>query len=172
MPSRITRKMLLLSGLCLAAGSAAAQEAAPLGAGLIGLDGQEVGTASLRPAGDGILVELEASGLPASQYVSFHMHEGDTCDPADAFESAGGHYAPEGNAHGFLAEGGPHAGDMPNQFVAADGTLKADIYNERLSIDGDNSVSGRTLVIHSGTDDYLSQPSGDAGDRIACGVVE
>lgn len=172
MPRKITRNMLLACGLCLAAGSAAAQDAAPLGAGLIGLDGQEMGTASLMAAGDGVLIQLEATGLPASQYVSFHMHEGDTCDPADAFESAGGHYNPEGKDHGYHAEGGPHAGDMPNQFVAADGMLKADIYNHMLSIDGDDGVSGRTLVIHSGQDDYMSQPSGDAGDRIACGVVE
>lgn len=172
MQTTITRTMLVVSGLCLAAGDLAAQETAPLGAGLINLEGEEIGTVSLRPAGDGILVELEASGLPPSQYISFHMHEGNTCDPADGFESAGGHYAPEGNPHGFLAEGGPHAGDMPNQYVSADGSVMADIYNDRLSIDGDNSVSGRTLIIHSGTDDYVSQPSGDAGDRIACGVVE
>ncbi len=161
----------LAGGLCLAAATAAAQEPDALGAGLYDLDGKEIGTASLRPAGDGLLIEVAASGLPPSQWIAFHLHEGDSCDPSDGFKSAGGHYAPDGHEHGFLAEGGPHAGDMPNQYIGADGTLRAEIYNDRLGI-GEGDIRGRTLIIHAGQDDYISQPAGDAGDRIACGVIE
>lgn len=171
----MTRPSILLAGILLATASlpASAQDIAPLGAGLIGLDGSEIGTASFRGTGDGVLIELEASGLPPSQTVAFHVHEGDTCDTGDAFDSAGGHFAPQGNAHGYLADGGPHAGDMPNQFTDAEGSLKAEIFNSAVVVaEGETSISGRTVIIHGGADDYMSQPSGDAGDRLACGVIE
>lgn len=169
MPIFVSRKILLATALTLAALPAVAQDAQPLGAGIYGLDGNEIGTASLQPAGEGVLVEVSVNGLPAAQWIAFHLHEGDNCDASDGFKSAGGHFASEGQDHGFLVDGGPHAGDMPNQYVGADGTLTAEIYNDRIGIE---EVSGRTLIIHGGRDDYTSQPAGDAGDRIACGVIE
>ena len=69
--------------------------------------------------------------------------------------------------------GGPHTGDMPNQYVATDGTLKAQVLNTYAFLGGvSDNVSGRALVLHGGADDYESQPSGDAGERIACAVIE
>lgn len=171
----MTRPSLLLAGLLLGAASlpAAAQDAPPLGAGLIGLNGEEIGTVSFRDTTNGVLIALEATGLPASQTLAFHIHEGDSCDTADAFDSAGGHFAPGSNAHGYLAEGGPHAGDMPNQFTDAEGNLKAEVFNPAVTVaEGEASIAGRTVMIHAGADDYMSQPSGDAGDRLACGVIE
>lgn len=171
----MTRPSLLLAGILLGTASlpALAQDTAPLGAGLIGLDGTEIGSASFRDTNAGVLIEIEASGLPPSQTVAFHIHEGDTCDTGDAFDSAGGHFAPQSNAHGYLADGGPHAGDMPNQFTDAEGRLKAEILNSAVTTtDGETGISGRTVIVHGGADDYMSQPSGDAGDRLACGVIE
>ena len=170
----MTRPSLLAAGLLLGAAlPAAAQDTAPLGAGLIDRDGAEIGTVSFRDAGDGVLIELEANGLPASQPLAFHIHEGGACDTAGGFESAGGHFAPRSMMHGYLAEGGPHAGDMPNQFTDAEGSVKAEIFNPAVTVgEGEASVAGRTVVIHAGADDYMSQPSGDAGERLACGVIE
>jgi Cu-Zn family superoxide dismutase len=143
-----------------------------LKASFVGADGNDIGTAGLTQTNDGVLIQIEIEGLPANSWVAFHVHEADTCDTGDGFKSAGGHFNPGGTDHGFLVENGPHAGDMPNQRVDADGTLRADVLNGNVTLsDGDTSIQGRTLMIHAGEDDYRSQPSGDAGDRIACAVI-
>lgn len=141
---------------------------------IIGLDGAQIGTANIIdvPAG-GVLIDLQVEGLPAERWLAFHIHEGAECDPAAAFETAGGHFNPEGAEHGYFVEGGPHAGDMPNQFVPADGILRAQVFNHMVSLDGEQpGIRGRTLVIHDAPDDYETQPAGAAGGRIACGVIE
>jgi Cu-Zn family superoxide dismutase len=95
------------------------------------------------------------------------------CDAATHHESAGGHFNPTKAEHGFLAAKGPHAGDMPNQYVGRDGVLRAQIFDGMVSLDGKNDgVRGRALMVHANSDDYRSQPSGDAGDRVACGVIK
>jgi len=74
---------------------------------------------------------------------------------------------------GLLAGGGPHMGDMPNQYVPEDGVLRAQVFNGMVSLDGeDNGIRGRALMLHADGDDYVSQPAGDAGDRLACAVIE
>jgi len=94
-------------------------------------------------------------------------------DHTGGHESAGGHFNPGGKEHGFNAPNGPHAGDMPNQYVGSDGTLRAQVLNTFVSLaEGENSVKGRALMVHGGADDYESQPSGKAGERLACAVVE
>lgn len=86
---------------------------------------------------------------------------------------AGGHFNPGSKEHGYDAANGPHAGDMPNQYVAADGTLRAEVLNPEVTLaDGEAGIRGRALMIHAGADDYRSQPSGDAGERLACAVIE
>jgi len=135
--------------------------------------GQSIGKATLRPAEEGVLLEVEVSGLPANQWVAFHIHENGTCDPKTKFKSAGGHFNPSDQEHGFLADGGPHAGDMPNQYIPADGTLRAHVFNDYISLgDGDADVKGKAIIIHDGRDDYRSQPTGDAGGRLACAVIK
>ena len=125
-------------------------------------------------AASGVLVAAELSGLPAGPH-GFHIHETGTCEPP--FESAGGHYNSAGAEHGFFAVGGPHAGDMPNIHVPESGSLTVDVLNTLVSLeegapetlfDDDGSV----IVVHADPDDYQGQPSGHAGDRIACGVIE
>ncbi len=136
-------------------------------------EGQETGTASLTGTPNGVLIELEATGLPADQWVAFHVHETGTCDPETDHESAGGHFNPADVEHGYFSETGPHAGDMPNQYVDAQGALNAHVFNPFVTLDeGEAGIIGRALMIHGGGDDYQSQPSGDAGDRIACAVIE
>ena len=75
--------------------------------------------------------------------------------------------------HGYNDPKGPHAGDMPNQYVAADGTLRAQVFNGAVRLDGgDTAIRGKALMIHGKKDDYTTQPTGDAGDRQACGVIK
>ncbi|MEQ8899360.1 MAG: superoxide dismutase family protein [Roseovarius sp.] len=136
-------------------------------------EGEETGTATLTGTPNGLLIELNLQNLPAESWHGFHIHEEGTCDPEDGFKSAGGHYNAGDTKHGFLLEDGPHTGDMPNQYVAADGTLKAQVLNTFASLGGEEGdVSGRALVMHGGFDDYESQSSGDAGERIACAEIE
>jgi len=135
----------------------------------VGTDGNSIGDATLTETVNGVLIKAEIESLPAEDWVAFHIHEKGACDPDTGFKSAGGHFAPHGNKHGFLVEGGPHAGDMPNQYVGADGVLRTQVLNTAISI---ADVKGRSLMIHAGTDDYESQPSGAAGNRIACAVIE
>ncbi|MBB6180604.1 superoxide dismutase family protein [Pseudorhizobium flavum] len=169
----------MISRLCTAAfvfavlsANAGAQEATA-NASFVGADGAEAGAATLTSTPGGVLIDVEVSGLPAGQWVGFHFHETGQCDHTGGHESAGGHFNPGGKEHGFNAANGPHAGDMPNQYVGSDGTLRAQVLNTFVSLaEGENSVQGRALMVHGGADDYESQPSGKAGERLACAVVE
>jgi superoxide dismutase, Cu-Zn family len=164
-------KMTLAAAFLLATPiGAIAQETAT--ATFVDMSGEEKGTATLTQTTGGILIELEVAGLPADQWVAFHVHENGTCDHETDHESAGAHFDPADSEHGYFSSNGPHAGDMPNQYVPADGTLRAHVFNGFVSLDGENAVRGRALMIHGEEDDYSSQPSGEAGDRQACAVVE
>ncbi|MDO9417513.1 superoxide dismutase family protein [Pararhizobium sp.] len=164
-----------LAGLALGT-SAFAQDAMTATANFVGKDGKEAGRATLTEAKDGVLIEVEATGLPPGTWVAFHVHETGKCDHAGGHESAGGHFDDEDDGkaeHGFLAANGPHDGDMPNQYVSADGVMRAHIYNSAVSLnDDDDRIRGRALMIHAKPDDYRSQPSGGAGERLACAVIK
>lgn len=139
----------------------------------IGRDGSEIGTAHLVdvPIG-GLLISAQVEGLEGEHWHGFHIHEGGECDAAGGFESAGGHFNPDDADHGYLSTSGAHAGDMPNQYVPEDGVLRTRVHNPNVSLDGDEpSVRGRTVMIHADPDDYTSQPSGNAGERVACAVI-
>lgn len=138
----------------------------PKTATFINAEGAEIGTAEVRPAADGILISVDVSGLPDGP-LGFHIHENGVCE--GNFESAGGHYNPDDATHGYFSENGPHAGDMPNQPVDADGNMMVDVMNPMVGFD---EVSGKAIMIHDGADDYMTDPSGDAGGRFACAVVE
>lgn len=152
---------------------AAGQDAGSAEVSFVNKAGEKNGTATLTALPKGVLGQMEVTGLPPNSWVAVHFHETGTCDHTTGHESAGGHFNPAGGAHGYLAEGGFHAGDMPNQYVGADGTLRAEILNNAVTLDAaETSVHGRALMVHGGKDDYTSQPSGNAGDRQACGVIE
>ncbi|MFC7704667.1 superoxide dismutase family protein [Plastorhodobacter daqingensis] len=153
--------------------SSLAQEPGPATAVFVDPDGSEIGSAEVIDTPSGVLFRLEVSALPADSWLAFHVHETGECDPETDHESAGGHFNPDGSSHGYLVEDGPHAGDMPNQYVGGDGVLRADVFNAFVRLDeGDAAIRGRALMIHAGADDYESQPTGDAGERLGCAVIE
>lgn len=141
------------------------------------VDGNEAAEATLTKVDEGVKVKLVGDGLPEEKAKhAFHVHEKGVCEPRD-FESAGGHYNPTDKKHGKEDIDGPHEGDFDNIEVDADGeVVDVDFTTDQISLDEDaeNTVfteEGTSLVIHDGPDDYKSQPAGDAGDRIACGVI-
>lgn len=142
---------------------------------MMGLDGASRGTVTLQDTPGGVLVMTDLQGLPEGDH-GFHFHEKGICDPAGKFAGAGGHFTAGAAKHGLMVVGGPHGGDMPNQHVGPDGALKAQIFNTGATLaPGPRSLEdadGSALVIHAGADDYVSQPSGASGDRIACAVIE
>ncbi|MFN4098975.1 MAG: superoxide dismutase family protein [Pararhodobacter sp.] len=168
-----TLATLALAGTALA-GTAAAQTGQTASAMFVDADGQNNGAATLTQTPVGVLIDLEVGGLPAESWVAFHIHETGECDAEEDHETAGEHFNPTGADHGFLVESGAHAGDMPNQYVPADGILRARVLNAAVSLEeGDEAgIRGRSLMIHADPDDYRSQPSGEAGDRIACAPIE
>lgn len=167
-------RSILLSALAVIAlaAPAAAQQTQNAIANFIGADGKEIGRAALTGGKTGVLIEVEVSNLPPNSWVAFHVHENGRCDAASHHESAGGHFNPDKKEHGFLAAEGPHAGDMPNIYVGADGTARAHVFNDLVTLNDKNAIRGKALMIHARSDDYRSQPSGDAGDRLACGVIQ
>ena len=167
------RAVLIAAALVVATGLPTwAQDKQTAIANFVGPDGKQAGRATLTAAKGGVLIELDVSGLPANRWVAFHIHENDKCDHEHGFESAGGHFNPTKAEHGLLAANGPHAGDMPNQYVDQDGKLRAQVFDGMVSLDEKNAIRGRTLMIHADSDDYRSQPVGGAGKRLACAVIE
>lgn len=142
---------------------------------LIDREGIDIGTARLTEEADGVQIHLTAHQLPEGLH-GFHIHEKGLCETPN-FESAGGHFNPDGKNHGFDDLEGPHAGDMENIEVLADGTVDVKVLNDRVTLKKGEANSifhdeGTTLIIHKDPDDYVSQPAGNAGDRIACGVIQ
>jgi len=132
--------------------------------------GTEVGKATLTTTPSGVLISLDLTAVPPGDH-AFHIHTTGKCDPPD-FKSAGGHFNPEEDKHGLMNPAGPHAGDMPNIHVPDNGKLKIELFNPLVHLgDGLLDDDGSAIVIHAGADDYKTDPAGDAGARIACGVI-
>lgn len=140
--------------------------------------GAQRGTAELWQDLDKVVhVDVQLTGLPPGPH-GIHFHAAGVCDPAGAtaFASAGAHFNPLGRQHGLDNPAGPHAGDSPNFTVNSDGNGRATFTTDRISLtDGSTSLfdtDGSSIVIHAMADDQISQPSGNSGARIACGVVK
>jgi Cu-Zn family superoxide dismutase len=133
-------------------------------------DGEAAGIATLTQTPNGVLVTADLKNLAVGEH-AFHIHETGKCEPD--FSAAGGHFAPAGKEHGLSNAAGYHAGDMPNIFVASDGTAKVHVFNTKVALgDGETSIfdeDGSALVIHADPDSYLKEAL--AGDRVACGVI-
>jgi Cu-Zn family superoxide dismutase len=135
--------------------------------------GQSIGRASLTSAMGAVHIQLDLKNLKPGVH-AIHVHTTPTC-AGPAFTSAGDHFNPSGKKHGLQNPEGPHAGDMENFTVAADGTAKGMVMAHGVTLgNGANSVfanGGTALVVHAGPDDMKTDPAGAAGDRIACGVI-
>ncbi len=135
--------------------------------------GHDVGEVSLTQTQGGVLLKLAIKGILPGEH-AFHIHAVGKCE-GPSFESAGPHFNP-GKAHHGIMSGVGHAGDMPNLHVPQSGALEVEVINAAITLDRNkpNSVfhpEGTSVVIHGGKDDYTSDPAGNAGNRIACGVI-
>ena len=130
--------------------------------------GAEVGRATAREVEGGLRVTLEVHGLPPGDHGA-HVHTVGRCDPP-GFDSAGGHWNPLGAHHGSLNPAGPHMGDLPNLTVAPDGRATLGVNIPGATMAGLLDADGSAIVVHAGRDDMMSDPSGNSGGRIACGV--
>lgn len=130
------------------------------------------GKLSVMPMDGGLHLRGEVGGLtPGSQH-AIHIHEKGDCSAADA-SSAGGHFDPTGQPHGKVDAGAHHAGDMNNLTANAQGVASVDLHASGpvLGGGGANDAIGKAVIVHGAPDDYTSQPAGNAGPRVACGVI-
>jgi Cu-Zn family superoxide dismutase len=144
---------------------------------LLDEQGQVVGTARLSSVAGGVKIEIDFQNLPPGEH-ALHIHKVGACHPEGAkpFDSAGPHFNPFGRQHGVNNPEGPHAGDLPNFRIGADGVGKVEVTAALVTLEEGkvNSLfqpGGTCLVVHAGPDDHKSDPDGKAGKRIACGEI-
>ncbi|MDO8909773.1 MAG: superoxide dismutase family protein [Pseudohongiella sp.] len=154
------------------AGDLPAQSVSEFIAVLQPTEGSEVsGTVIFSNTEVGVTVSANVEGLPPTSAHGFHIHEFGDCSAADA-SSAGDHYNPHNQQHGAPDSVRRHAGDLGNLLSNGVGVAQTSVIDSVLSFSDEDSILGRSVVIHADADDLQSQPSGDAGDRLACGVIE
>jgi superoxide dismutase, Cu-Zn family len=172
------RNLLLvpaLLGLCAAAALAGTAPKAA-SAKIMNAQGMQIGTAKLKAVKDGVQISANVTGLSAGEH-GIHIHTVGKCEGPD-FKTAGGHFNPTSAHHGMnnTMDPHPHAGDLPNLTVDAKGKGSISFLDKGVNLsDGANSLfhdGGTSLVIHAKADDLMSDPSGNSGDRVACGVIE
>jgi superoxide dismutase, Cu-Zn family len=174
----VAAAVVLAGGIAAAQGAGAASAAqTPVAADqakaqLKNADGQAVGEAVLTETPHGVLISVTLTGVPAGAH-AIHIHQTGKCEPP--FTTAGGHFNPGNMQHGINNPMGMHAGDLPNIQVPADGRLTVEMLDPSVTLKpGPNSLldaDGSAIVIHQAVDDYRSDPAGNAGARIACGVI-
>lgn len=171
-PTSVLCAALLAGTLALPA--SAAERAS---ARILDRQGAELGTATLIEGPHGVLIHVVAKGLPPGPK-AIHVHSVGTCeDGAQGFVASKGHLNPAAKPHGLMNPDGPDAGDLPNLFVHADGSVEAEFFTTLASLSGAGGranildADGAALVIHENRDDHASQPIGGAGGRFFCGVI-
>ena len=145
--------------------------ALPGGASLEGAflstDGAEIGAVMIAETPTGLLMRVDVRDVEHG-FHGVHLHETGLCEPAEDFKTAGGHANPAGVPHGFLVEGGSHLGDFPNAYAHREGHIRTDLFKAGGTLADLQDADGFAVMVHSGPDDYESQPSGAAGSRVAC----
>jgi Cu-Zn family superoxide dismutase len=135
--------------------------------------GKSIGSTVLSERGNGVLITVNVKGLPQGLH-AVHVHAVGKCD-GPAFTSAGGHFNPLSKKHGFKNPDGPHAGDLPDMYVNKDGVGRYEALMESIMLSaGETSVfdaDGSAIIVHATADDNVTDPAGNSGDRIACGVI-
>jgi Cu-Zn family superoxide dismutase len=141
---------------------------------IINTAGERIGTVFLRESKNGLHIDIQASDLPPGEH-GFHIHNVGLCT-LPSFTTAGQHFNPSEKKHGLDSLNGPHAGDLPNLQVAQDGTVASEYTTRRITLEpGSTSLLKRgstAIIIHANPDDQVTDPSGNSGDRIACGVIQ
>ncbi|HLN86306.1 MAG TPA: superoxide dismutase family protein [Candidatus Limnocylindrales bacterium] len=162
-----------VAGLSLIVGCSMASPGSRARAELKDKDGKVVAMAMLSERSGGVLVRVEAKGLTPGLH-GVHVHAVGKCD-GPAFTSAGGHFNPANKKHGLKSADGPHAGDLPNMLVAKDGAGRFEALTDAITLRaGALSVfdtDGSAIVVHAAADDNMTDPTGNSGDRVACGII-
>ena len=163
-----------VAALLATIGSTIASAADMAGADLVNVDGTVIGSATFEQTPTGVVMGVEVQGLPPGPH-GIHLHATGACTPD--FKAAKGHINPDKVAHGLRNPDGPDNGDLPNLFVAADGSARAEFFTTRVTVSGGDmpallDADGSAVIIHEHPDDHMTQPIGGAGGRIACGVIE
>ena len=166
----MSKLALLTAALALVALPAAAQTAGAT-ATLLDQSGTNLGTLTLVEMDGGVHVSGELTGVPNGEH-GFHIHETGICDAAAKFESAGAHFEPGDHKHGSENPDGPHAGDLTNVTADDDGKAVVEVHNTSVTLEQLLDADGSAVVLHADLDDYKTDPSGNSGDRFACGVIE
>lgn len=141
---------------------------------LVNPEGKAVGEATLRETNSGVLIHVRAQDLQPGKH-ALHIHEFGLCEGPE-FTPAGGHFNPYNKEHGFENPKGPHAGDLPNVYVTPQGTLEVEVLAHQMTLKKGKKNSlvrkdGSTLIMHAMEDDYRTNPAGNAGARVVCGVI-
>lgn len=166
-----TRLLALLAGIAALAGCATPIDAPSnaVSVPLLGGTGQAIGTVRMWETPGAVSFRVEGNGLSVGRR-GLHVHAVGRCD-APAFTTAGAHWNPTSAKHGLSNPQGPHAGDLPNVPVAANGTLRETVVLSGASLAALRDADGSALVLHAREDDNVTDPSGNSGDRIACAVI-
>jgi Cu-Zn family superoxide dismutase len=165
----IMRTFIFIAAAATLASCAAVEPRGGAPMPLINALGAPIGSVRAWQTAGGVSFHVEAGGLPHGLH-GIHVHAVGRCDPPD-FTSAGGHWNPVGKQHGLSNPAGPHAGDLPNVEVAANGVLSATVTVAGATLPEMLDADGAALVLHAAADDYRTDPSGNSGARIACAVI-